>query len=129
MIYKKYGQGKYANPSQLRIARRSRGYSESDLAILVQSTPRYVEAYEEGWLLLPDELLLEYMKILDYPESFFLKWPACPQCRTVIEGVMPAINTLISHSDPFSHESFAPKVLKRLEEKIDALNSRLGGQA
>jgi transcriptional regulator with XRE-family HTH domain len=120
--FKEYGHGESANPHQLRSARRARGYSEADLAMLIGTTPIMVNAWEEGMQVLPKEMLFRYVKVLNFPEGFFTKWPACPRCKCVVEGSMPTLNTLVIHEHlDQDDEEYGRQRLDRLEEKLDRL--------
>jgi Zn-dependent peptidase ImmA (M78 family) len=59
------------NPSRLTLARERRGFSKTELARLVDATPRVITGYERGEYVPPDRTLERLALKLSFPPSFF----------------------------------------------------------
>ncbi len=63
-------------PYRITLARESRGYSQKDLADLMDMSKQAINRYENGNMSPSDTALLKISQILNYPISFFEK--GCP---------------------------------------------------
>lgn len=64
------------NPRMLVLARESRGYTQSDLAMRLSVAQSFVSKIESGLLDVSESLLETISEVLDYPASFFCQTDA-----------------------------------------------------
>lgn len=62
---------KMVNPDMIRLARESRGFTQSQLSELLIISQGNLSKIENGTLSAPNDVLKSLAKVLDYPEGFF----------------------------------------------------------
>lgn len=66
-------QKRAVNPDMVILGRESRGLSQKGLAEKLSVTQGRVSKLEQGQLAVPDELLADLSRVLNYPQHFFLQ--------------------------------------------------------
>ena len=63
------------NPELIKLARQTRGYSQSVLAKRINVAPSILSRFEAGIRAVDDSTLDTIANVLDYPKHFFLRYP------------------------------------------------------
>ena len=100
------------NPEMLILARESWGYSQTELADLVEVNQGTISRIEGGLLPPSDDLLQSFVEKLEFPENFF--------CQP--DKVYGFNSTVFFHR---KRQSLADRVLRRLHAQMNLCRMRI----